>query len=121
MAGQICDQYVECQGAAAEDYPIYHHCRGLAFELTNCRARGRLEFRRRRLDAKLGPVPAQHAKHQGVAAEERVPRQAVAIVAEHRGDAHGPLGRRHVTRLAAPAFSEEAAVAPFLVVHLLRQ
>ena len=60
-------------------------------------------------------------EHEGIAADEGVPRQAVAIVAEHRRDAHRSLRRRHMARLAAPAFAEEAAVPPLLIVHLLGQ
>src|SRR4029453_6975554 len=79
------------------------------------------QFRGGRLDAKLRPETVHQSQHEGVPTDERVAGEPLAVVAEYRGDAHGPLGGGHVARLATATLSEEGAMAPFLIVHLLGQ
>ena len=57
----------------------------------------------RRLDAELVPEAIQQPQHERVAADERVTRQAVALLAEHRRDPDRTGGPRHVAALAARA------------------
>jgi len=80
------------------------------------------------LDSLLSPdqlriyqaIPVEHPQHEEVAAQEIVPREALARLAEHRGDRRRVVHDLHVARLAA-LLRPIPAVAPFEVRHLLRQ
>ena len=61
------------------------------------------------------------AQHEGVAADERVTRQTVALGSRAPRTRGLALRPRHVAALAAAAFVIEGAVLPLLEVHLLRQ
>ena len=121
VSRQVPHADVDRQRAVARDGPIDRDRGGRLFQLSNRRRRRALQLRGCRLHRELGAKPVHEPQHERIAAEERVPRQARALVAEHRGDAHRSRRRRHVARLTAPPLLEKAAVTPLLVVHLLRQ
>ena len=64
--------------------------RGLGLEQARRRARAGFELGRRGLHAELGPEAVEQAEHEGIAAEERVARQGVAVLPEHGRDPTGP-------------------------------